>query len=97
VIERLKMSKMGNLYLEISEGLEKELKGFAEALECGCSACEDFTIPAIQREFIKYMEKHDIFAPKQEPSQVIKATKKWVHIEADGTPVIFSSDTHTIR
>ena len=62
VIERLKMSKMGNLYLEISEKLEKELPGFKQALECGCRACDYFTVPAIQIEFEKYSKANYIYA-----------------------------------
>jgi len=62
VIERLKMSKMGNLYLEISEKLDKELPGFKEAAECGCRACDYFTIPAIQIEFEKYSKANDIYS-----------------------------------
>jgi len=53
---------MGNLYLELSEKLEKELPGFKEAAECGCKACDYFTIPAIQIEFEKYSKAHDIYA-----------------------------------
>ena len=56
------MSKMGNLYLELLEKLEKELPGFKEAAECGCKACDYFTIPAIQIEFEKYSKANHIYA-----------------------------------
>lgn len=47
------MSQMGNLYLEISEKLEKELPAFKEALECGCNICEETTLDLIQKELEK--------------------------------------------
>ena len=54
VIERLKMSKMGNLYLELSEKLEKESPSFKQAWECGCEICEDQTIEAIEIAYEEY-------------------------------------------
>ena len=52
------MSKMGNLYLELSEKLEKESPAFKEALECGCEICEDQTIEAIKTAFEEYSKAH---------------------------------------
>ena len=60
--ERLKMSKMGNLYLELSEKLEKESPEFKEALECGCEVCEDSTIEALKTEFEEYSKAHGFIA-----------------------------------
>ena len=56
VIERFKMSKMGNLYLELSEKLEKESPAFKEAWECGCEICEDQTIEAIEIAYEEYIK-----------------------------------------
>ena len=53
MIERLKMSKMGNLYLELSEKLEKTVPEFREALECGCNVCEDLAEVYLTIEFQK--------------------------------------------
>jgi len=55
------MSKMGNLYLELSEKLEKESPAFKEALECGCEICEDQTIEAIQTAFEEYSKAHGFY------------------------------------
>lgn len=52
------MSKMGNLYLELSEKLEKESPAFKEALECGCEICEEQTIEAIKTAFEEYSKAH---------------------------------------
>jgi hypothetical protein len=49
---------MGNLYLELSEKLEKESPEFKEALECGCEVCEDSTIEALKTEFEEYSKAH---------------------------------------
>ena len=48
------MSKMGNLYLELSEKLEKESPSFKQAWECGCEICEDQTIEAIEIAYEEY-------------------------------------------
>lgn len=61
VIERLKMSKMGNLYLEISEKLEKEYPAYKEALECDCEVCEDIKEQAIQTAFEEYSKAYGIY------------------------------------
>lgn len=47
------MSKMGNLYLELSEKLEKTVPEFREALECGCNTCEGITEVYLTIEFQK--------------------------------------------
>jgi len=47
------MSKMGNLYLELSEKLEKTVPEFKEALECGCNTCEEITQVYIDIELQK--------------------------------------------
>jgi len=44
---------MGNLYLELSEKLEKTVPEFREALECGCNICEDITEVYLTIEFQK--------------------------------------------
>jgi hypothetical protein len=44
---------MGNLYLELSEKLEKTVPEFREALECGCNTCEDLTQVYITIEYQK--------------------------------------------
>jgi len=44
---------MGNLYLEISEKLEKTVPEFKEALECGCNTCEEITQVYIDIELQK--------------------------------------------
>lgn len=41
------MSRMGDLYIDISEKLEKENKGFAAMIDCGCESCETQTISMI--------------------------------------------------
>lgn len=45
------MSKMGDLFIEISEKLEKESTDFADAIKCGCIKCDEMTIQAIDAEF----------------------------------------------
>ena len=54
------MSKMGNLYLELSEKLEKTVPEFREALECGCIFCEKITEAYLTIEFQK-MSKIGIY------------------------------------
>lgn len=61
MIERLKMSKMGNLYLELSEKLEKESPVYKEALECDCEVCEDIKEQAIQTAFEEYSKAHGFY------------------------------------
>lgn len=60
------MSKMGNLYLELSEKLEKESPAFKEALECGCEICEDQTIEAIKTAFEEYSKAHGFTTARSE-------------------------------
>ena len=45
------MSKMGDLYIDISNKLENENKGFAAMIDCGCESCETQTIAMIDAEF----------------------------------------------
>ena len=45
------MSRMADLHISISNKLEKESKGFAAMLDCGCDSCEENTHKAIQRTF----------------------------------------------
>jgi len=47
------MSKMGDLFIEISEKLEKQYPDFKDAADCGCNNCEDLTNTYIQVEFLK--------------------------------------------
>ena len=47
------MSKMGNLYLELSEKLEKTVPDFKDALECGCNSCENLVQVYISIEYLK--------------------------------------------
>jgi len=53
------MSKMADLYINISNKLEKESKGFAAMVDCGCDSCEDQSIKAIERTF-KSMSDADL-------------------------------------
>ena len=55
------MSKMGNLFIELSEKLEKESPAYKEALECDCEVCEDIKIQAIQTAFEEYSKAHGFF------------------------------------
>jgi len=55
------MSKMGNLFLELSEKLEKESSAFKEALECGCEVCEDQTYEDIQTAFEEYSKANGFY------------------------------------
>jgi len=45
------MSRMADLYIDISNKLEKESKGFAAMVDCGCDSCEDQSIKAIEVAF----------------------------------------------
>jgi hypothetical protein len=45
------MSRMADLHISISNKLEKESKGFAAMVDCGCDSCEENTHKAIQRTF----------------------------------------------
>ena len=53
------MSRMADLHISISNKLEKESKGFAAMVDCGCDLCEDQSIKAIQRTF-KSMNDADL-------------------------------------
>ena len=55
------MSKMGNLFLELSEKLEKESPAFKEALECDCEVCEDIKEQAIQTAFEEYSKANGFY------------------------------------
>jgi len=50
---------MADLYIDISNKLEKESKGFAAMVDCGCDSCEDQSIKAIERTF-KSMSDADL-------------------------------------
>ena len=52
---------MGNLFLELSEKLEKESPAFKQALECGCEVCEDETQDAIQIAFEEYSKANGFY------------------------------------
>lgn len=54
------MSRMADLYIDISNKLEKESKGFAAMVDCGCDSCEDQSIKAIERTF-KSMSDADLW------------------------------------
>ena len=45
------MSRMADLYIDISNKLEKESKGFATMVDCGCESCEGQSIKAIEGAF----------------------------------------------
>ena len=45
------MSRMGDLHIDIVTDLSKISKEFEEAIECGCKACESWTIVHIEKEF----------------------------------------------
>ena len=47
------MSKMKDLFIEISEKLEKQYPEFKEAADCGCKYCEDLANTYIEFEFLK--------------------------------------------
>ena len=53
------MSRMADLHISISNKLEKESKGFAAMVDCGCDSCEGNTHKAIQRTF-KSMSDADL-------------------------------------
>jgi len=53
------MSRMADLYIDISNKLEKESKGFAAMVDCGCDSCEDQSIKAIEGAF-KSMSDADL-------------------------------------
>ncbi len=45
------MSRMGDLHIDIVTDLSKISQEFAEAMECGCDACESYTIDEIDKQF----------------------------------------------
>ena len=45
------MSRMGDLQIDIVTDLSKISKEFEEAIECGCNACESYTINEIDKQF----------------------------------------------
>ena len=45
------MSRMADLHISISDKLEKESKGFAAMVDCGCESCEEKTHKAIDFAF----------------------------------------------
>ena len=45
------MSRMADLYIDISAKLERKSTEFADAIECGCMKCDEMTIQAIDAEF----------------------------------------------
>ena len=53
------MSRMADLHIMLSSKLEKESKGFAAMVDCGCDSCEENTHKAIQRTF-KSMSDADL-------------------------------------
>ena len=53
------MSRMADLYIGISNKLEKESKGFAAMVDCGCESCEEKTHKAIDSAF-KSMSDADL-------------------------------------
>jgi hypothetical protein len=53
------MSRMADLHISISSKLEKESKGFAAMVDCGCDSCEEQTHKAIDSAF-KSMSDADL-------------------------------------
>jgi len=53
------MSRMADLHISISNKLEKESKGFAAMVDCGCNSCEEKTHKAIDSAF-KSMSDADL-------------------------------------
>jgi hypothetical protein len=47
------MSKMADLYIEISDQLSKQSKAFQAAADCMCDTCEQYTIKEIDAQFKK--------------------------------------------
>jgi len=47
------MSRMADLYIEISDQLSKESKAFQAAEDCMCNSCEQYTIDEIDAQFKK--------------------------------------------
>jgi uncharacterized protein YukE len=47
------MSKMADLYIEISDQLSKGSKAFQAAEDCMCNSCEQYTIDEIDAQFKK--------------------------------------------
>jgi len=53
------MSRMADLHIMLSDKLEKESKGFAAMVDCGCDSCEEKTHKAIDSAF-KSMNDADL-------------------------------------
>ena len=47
------MSRMADLYIEISDQLSKQFKAFQAAADCMCDTCEQYTIKEIDAQFKK--------------------------------------------
>ena len=47
------MSRMADLYIEISDQLSKQSKAFQAAADCMCNTCEQYTINEIDAQFKK--------------------------------------------
>ena len=47
------MSRMADLYIEISDQLTKQSKAFQAAEDCMCNTCEQYTINEIDAQFKK--------------------------------------------
>ncbi len=47
------MSRMADLYIEISDQLSKQSKAFQAAADCMCNTCEQYTIDEIDAQFKK--------------------------------------------
>ena len=47
------MSRMADLYIEISDQLSKQSKAFQAAEDCMCNSCEQYTIDEIDAHFKK--------------------------------------------
>ena len=47
------MSRMADLYIEISDQLSKQSKAFQAAADCMCDTCEQYTIKEIDAQFKK--------------------------------------------
>ena len=47
------MSRMADLYIEISDQLSKQSKAFQAAVDCMCDTCEQYTIKEIDAQFKK--------------------------------------------
>ena len=55
------MSKMGDLFITLSDQLSKESKAFQAANDCGCNSCEDYTTTQVQLAFEKMSKANNYY------------------------------------